>query len=160
MPSAVVAVSTTPAPAPLPRTAAIEAHPVQWLLALVVSGLFVQLATRPLRRAVTLRHLRASLWPEPVDQKVSNLWQLVLVGLRDAGWHAAPGEQPLSLAHRANVPGVETCAQVLDRARHGVRLDAVDLDAMLEAARTAYRASRRRVGVLTRALSWLRWPLV
>ncbi|HEY8042077.1 MAG TPA: hypothetical protein VIF15_19875 [Polyangiaceae bacterium] len=154
-PAAAVANPATP-----PPVRAVVLHPVQWLLALVASGLLVQLALRPLRRLATLRHLRAPLWPEPVDQQVSNLWQLVLVGLRDAGWHAAPGEQPPELARRVAVPGAEACALVLERTRHGVRLDAADLEAMHDGARSAYGAARRRVGLLARALSWLRWPLV
>jgi hypothetical protein len=153
----------TPAPAvphSPPHAGSVEISPLPWLLALAVSALLVQLALRPLRRLVTLRHLRASLWPEPIDQRVSNLWQLVLVGLRDAGWHAAPGEQPLALARRAGLPGAETCAMVLERTRHGVRVEATDLDGMVAASRTAFRAARQRVGSIARALSWLRWPLV
>jgi hypothetical protein len=119
-----------------------------------------QLALRPLRRLVTLRHLREPFWPEHVDQRVSNLWQLVLVGLRDAGCHALPGEQPFALARRADLPGTHTCAVVLERTRHGVRLEPTDLAAMRDAAVTAYRAARRRTGILARTLSWLRWPLV
>ena len=84
----------------------------------------------------------------------------MLVGLRDAGWHAAPGEPPDELARRVALPGAATCAQVLERTRHGARLDAGDVEAMKDAARSVYRAARRRGGVLARALSWLRWPLV
>jgi hypothetical protein len=147
-------------PAPAVVTRGIEVHPLQGLLALVLSALLVQVALRPIRRMVTLRHLREALWAEPVDQRVSNLWQLVLVGLRDAGWHPAPGEQPLALARRAALPGMETCAMVLERTRHGARLDATDLEGMRGAAQTAYRAARQRIHRLARALSWLRWPLV
>lgn len=146
--------------APLRATGSLDIRALPWLLALVASALLVQLLLRPLRRLVTLRHLRRPLWPEPVDQRVSNLWQLVLVGLRDAGWRARPGEPADELAQRVRMPGVDTCAQVLDRTRHGVRVDAADLDAMTNAAGEVYRASRERVGWLARALSWLRWPLV
>jgi hypothetical protein len=146
---------------PTPRAAPpFDAEPLPWLLALALSGLLVQLALRPLRRLVTLHHLRDSLWSEPVDQRVSNLWQLALVGMRDAGWHAAPGEQPLALARRADLPGAETCALVLERTRHGARLEATDLRVMTHAAQTVYRAARERIGWVARALSWLRWPLV
>jgi hypothetical protein len=137
-----------------------EARPVAWLLALVVSALLVQLALRPLRRAVTLHHLREPLWPEAVDQRVSNLWQLVLVGLRDAGWRALPGEPPQDLARRVALPGADTCARVLERTRHGARLDAGDVEAMKHAAGSVYRSARGRSGRLARLLSWLRWPLV
>jgi hypothetical protein len=138
----------------------IDPRPLPWLFALALSGLLVQIVLRPLRRFVTLQHLRESLWSESIDQRASNLWQLVLVGLRDAGWHAAPGEQPLALARRADVPGADMCAIVLERARHGSRLETRDLQAMTDAAQVAYHAARQRTGRMARALSWLRWPLV
>jgi hypothetical protein len=150
-----------PADASPPHAVAtFDVHPLPFLLSVVVAALLVQLAMRPLRRAVTLAHLEAPIFPEPVDQRVSNLWQLVLVGLRDAGWHPAAGEQPLALARRAALPGAETCALVLERTRHGIRIDATDLTSMRAAAGTAYHAARRRIGRVARALSWLRWPLV
>jgi hypothetical protein len=138
----------------------VVADPVSWLLALAVSGLAVHLLLRPLRRWLTLRHLRAPLWPEPVGQRVSNLWHLALVGLRDAGWQTTSGEQPGELAQRVAIPGLESCARVLERARHGVRVDAEDLATMSAAAQAVYRTARGRVGHLARAFSWLRWPLV
>ena len=115
---------------------------------------------RPLRRILTLRHLRRPLWPEPTDQRVSNLWQLALVGLRDAGVCGAPGEPPQALARRSGLDDMGTCATVLERARHGVRLDAGDLEAMDRAAASVYRAARQPLGWTARAASWLRWPLV
>ena len=95
-----------------------------------------------------------------MDQRVSNLWQLVLVGLRDAGWHTAPGEQPQELARRIGLEGMATCATVLERARHGVRVDREDLVAMSTAAREVYEAARRHAGGAARAAAWVRWPLV
>jgi hypothetical protein len=138
----------------------VEVSPLAWLLTLALVGTALQLVLRPLRRALLLRHLDRPLWSETVDQRVSNLWQLLLIGLRDAGWVVAPGEQPGELARRVGVAGVETCAAVLDRARHGVRVDAGDLAAMEKAAVEAYRAARGRIGWAARAVSWLRWPLV
>jgi hypothetical protein len=149
-----------PVAAPPGIARSVDVHPVQWLLALAACGLLVQLLLRPLRRLVTLWHLRESIWPEPADQRVSNLWQLVLVGLRDAGWRVAPGEQPRELARRVDLPGAEVCSEVLERTRHGARVDATDLESMKRAASAVYRDSRMRVGRLARALSWLRWPLV
>jgi len=147
-----------------PRSPAVQAeagetHPVAWLLTLVVVGLALQAAMRPLRRLLTVRHLGRPLWPEALDQRVSNLWQLALVGLRDAGWHAIPGEQPRDLARRVGLEGMETCATVLDRVRHGVRVDAEDLEAMTRAAHDVYRAARRGAGWGARVSAWLRWPL-
>jgi hypothetical protein len=113
-----------------------------------------------MRRLLTLRHLRSPLWGETVDQRVSNLWQLALVGLRDAGFCATPGEQPEELAHRVGVPGMESCATVLERARHGVRVDAADLELMTREASSVYQTARKGVRWPARAASWLRWPLV
>jgi hypothetical protein len=137
-----------------------DAGPLVWVTVLVAAALLVRLALRPARRLLVLRHLRRPLWPETVDQRVSNLWQLALVGLRDAGVWTAPGEPPQALAQRAGFEGMTTCATVLERARHGVRLDAGDLEAMDRAAAAVYRQARSGLGWATRAISWLRWPLV
>lgn len=131
-----------------------------WGLALALSFTVVQQVTRPLRRLLVLRHLERPIWPETVDQRVSNLWQMMLVGLRDAGFQTAPGEQPQELARRIGIEGMKTCATVLERARHGVRVDGADLEAMESAARAVYHAARGKIGVAARAASWLRWPLV
>ncbi len=156
------ATTIRPVPSPRARTVAApqESHLLEWLLALSASALGIHLGLRPLRRWITLRHLRRPFWSESVDQRVSNLWQLVLVGLRDAGWRVLPGEQPQELARRVRVDGMETCATVLERARHGVRVDAADLEAMEGAAGAAYGAARGRVGWAARAVGWWRWPLV
>ena len=119
----------------------------------------VRLALRPLRRLVTLRHLRRPFWDETVAQRVSNAWQLALIGLRDAGWRTAAGEAPRELARRVAVDGVDHCAAILERARHGVGLDAGDLAEMQTSADAAYHAARRDISGVARALSWLRWPL-
>jgi hypothetical protein len=94
-----------------------------------------------------------------VDQRVSNLWQLALVGLRDAGWRPASGEQPQQLARRVGVDGIEACAAVLERARHGVRVDASDLQAIESGAEAAYEDARGRASWTARVLGWFRWPL-
>ncbi len=154
------AVSST---APPPR-AALDGAPtvLTWLELILGAALASQLlllAMRPLRRAITLRHLRSPLWDETVDQRVSNAWQLALIGLRDAGLRTGHAEAPGELARRAKVEGLERCATILERARHGVGIDAGDLTNMTASADTAYHAARRRVGVVGRALGWLRWPL-
>jgi len=119
----------------------------------------VRLALRPLRRLVTLRHLRRPFWDETIDQRVSNAWQLALVGLRDAGWRTGASEAPRELARRVAVDGLDGCAAILERARHGVGLDTGDLAEMQRSADLAYRAARRDLGRVPRALGWLRWPL-
>jgi hypothetical protein len=132
---------------------------VRGLLALLVAAAVGSLILRPVRRWFVLRHLRRPWWQETVSQRVSNLWQLSLIGLRDAGWHAESGEPPQDLARRVGVEGMRVCAEVLDRARHGVRVDAEDLAAMERAAATAFAAAHQRAGALARLVSWWRAPL-
>jgi hypothetical protein len=162
----------TPALTPLP-TAAADARPyvppptsdpsiVRWVAIVVGALLLMQtmmLVLRPLRRLVTLRHLRRPYWTETVDQRVSNSWQLALIGLRDAGWRATDREAPREFAQRVRVDGIEDCAIILERARHGLSIDAADLDQMTTSADSAYRSARARIGIVARALSWLRSPL-
>jgi hypothetical protein len=128
------------------------------LLAALVAACAVHLVLRPIRRWFILRHLRRPWWDETVSQRVSNLWHLALLGLRDAGWRAEPGEPPQHLATRVGVEGMKLCAEVLERARHGVRVDAEDVAAMQRAAERAFAAARARVGLLARIASWWRSP--
>lgn len=135
---------------------------MQWIGIVLGAALLMQLgalALRPLRRYVTLRHLRRPYWQETVDQRVSNAWQLALVGLRDAGWRSAAQESPRELAHRVGITGIERCAAILERARHGIGIDADDLSTMTSSAESAYRDARSRLGTVARATTWLRWPL-
>jgi hypothetical protein len=137
-----------------------RSYALEWLFALSMAVVVAPFALRPVRRWITLWHLRRPLWAESVDQRVSNLWQLALVGLRDAGWRTIPGEQPQELARRIGLEGMTACAAVLERARHGVRVDAADLSVMERAAESVYDGARAHVGSLTRAAGWWRWPLV
>lgn len=156
-PVAAATVRAAPPPAP-----ADDGALLRLLLTLAVAAAAFALATatlRPLRRAVTLRHLRRPYWAEPLQQRISNLWQLVLVGLRDAGLCAHVGEPAEALARRARVDGVAECAAVLERARHGLGVDEAALAEMARAAGLAYRAARARLSWWARAVGWLRWPL-
>lgn len=135
---------------------------LRWFVAIVAGALLFQglnLLLRPLRRALALRHLARPFWSETVDQRVSNLWQLALVGLRDAGWRATSTEAPREFARRVGVAGIDRCAVVLERARHGVAVDTGDLDEMGAAAREAFVSARRPLGPVARVLAVLRWPL-
>lgn len=135
---------------------------LSWLAFAAVAALVfqvVRLGLRPLRRLVTVRHLRRPFWDETIAQRVSNAWQLALVGLRDAGWRTGPSEPPRDLARRARVDSLDRCAAILERARHGVGLDAGDLAEMQTSADAAYRAARTGLGGFPRVLAWLRWPL-
>lgn len=166
--------AAAPAPPPQQTAAARPSAPhrptshaagpalLPWLTVLAMAALLLQLVRiglRPLRRLITLRHLRRPFWDETVDQRVSNSWQLALIGLCDAGWRAGATEAPQQLARRVGVDGLERCATVLERARHGVGIDADDLTDMQASAGRVYRAARAGLGGFARAIAWLRWPL-
>ncbi|MBA3461199.1 MAG: hypothetical protein H0T46_14640 [Deltaproteobacteria bacterium] len=153
--------STASTIAPKP-TSTMGPSLVRLLAVLVACALILQLialALRPLRRWFVLRHLRRPFWKETVDQQVSNSWQLALVGLRDAGWRPTSDEAPRELARRAGIDGLEQCATILERARHGLGVDAGDLAEMNRSADVAYESARSKLGGGARAASWLRWPL-
>jgi hypothetical protein len=132
-----------------------------WKTVLFVSAgaLALRALVRALRRKLTLRHLARPFWSETLDQRISNHWERVLIGLRDAGIHASDDEQPEALAKRVGIEGMDTCATILERVRHGVRVDAEDLAAMDAAAGAVFRAAQAKAGVTGRAAALVRWPL-
>ncbi|HEX5063653.1 MAG TPA: hypothetical protein VFV99_29950 [Kofleriaceae bacterium] len=165
-PHAETATAAAPAPASAtprrPASTIIGPSLLHWVGVILAAAVLMQLAAlalRPIRRLVTLRHLRKPYWEETVDQRVSNAWQLALVGLRDAGWRPDANESPRDLAQRVGIDGVERCAGILDRARHGIGIDAEDLSTMTSSAEAAYQDARSRLGPVARAATWLRWPL-
>ncbi len=153
----------TAAPTIEPRDETDRRTQILYALVLLVAGALlyqvIALLLRPLRRAVTLRHLRRPFWDETVDQRVSNSWQLALVGLRDAGWRHDAGEAPRDLAQRVGIAGMERCAAILERARYGVGITDGDLAEMTATADAVYRQAHASASPLSRAFSWLRWPL-
>lgn len=163
--------TATPSPAPAPTSslrphrspaAGVGPNFLHWIAVLIAAALLFQLTglgLRPLRRWITLRHLRRPFWDETIDQRVSNSWQLALVGLRDAGWRSTSSEAPREFAQRAGVEGLERCATILERARHGVAIDAGDLSEMATSADAAYRSARNTLGRVARTVAWIRWPL-
>jgi hypothetical protein len=135
---------------------------MRWLSAFIAAIVALQLLRflfRPLRRAIALRHLRKPFWEETIDQRVSNWWQLVLVGLRDAGWRTSADEAPREFAKRVGIDGVDKCAAILDRTRHGIRIDNDDLTEMSTSAEAAYRSARSTASTAARAAAQIRWPL-
>ena len=135
---------------------------LHWLVVLIAGAMIFQLASlalRPIRRMIVLRHLRQPFWDETVDQRVSNSWQLALVGLRDAGWRSSSGEAPREFAKRVGIDGLERCATILERARHGIGIDAADLTDINVSADATYHAAREKIGPVSRFLAWIRWPL-
>ena len=153
--------SARPAPASFDKESALGSW-FHWLTFLVIGALAYQgvgLALRPVRRAITLRHLRRPFWDETIDQRISNAWQLALVGLRDAGWRAVATESPAELARRVNVDGLDRCATILDRARYGVELPPTDVTEMSATADAVYHAARKPLGPFARIAALLRRPL-
>jgi hypothetical protein len=153
--------SERPAPATFDKDTSLGSW-FHWLTFLVIGALAYQgigLALRPLRRALTLRHLRRPFWDETIDQRISNAWQLALVGLRDAGWRAVATESPTELARRVHVDGLDRCATILDRARYGVEVPASDVAEMSAAADAVYHAARKPLGPFARIAASLRRPL-
>jgi hypothetical protein len=141
---------------------AVEAEPsAPWksMLLFCWSAIALHIVLRAVRRRLTLRHLKRPFWRETLDQRISNHWERMLVGLRDAGIQPGANEEPAVFARRMGIEGMATCATILERVRHGVRVDASDLDQMNAAASDVYREGRRRAGVVGRAAAWLRWPL-
>lgn len=130
----------------------------------VIVGLFFLIpltlvAWRSLRRALTLRHFERPFWPETVPQQISNQWQRALIGLRDAGILPKPNEQPHAFAKRVGIDAMTECATILERVRHGVRVEEGDLETMSKASRDVYRTSRARAGLAGRLAGSVRWPL-
>ena len=156
------AISPTPmllTPPPAGPSPAKGGVPWRSGLALCIGGMALHLAMRAARRQLTLRHLARPFWRETFDQRVSNQWQRMLIGLRDAGIHPTTDEQPQALAKRVGIDGMATCATILERVRHGVRVDAADLVAMDAASAAVYRAARDRAGATARAAALVRSPL-
>jgi hypothetical protein len=145
--------------APPPPSNTDTGSPWRWTLGACVAAILLHMGARALRRALTLHHLADPFWRETIDQRVSNHWQRMLIGLRDAGITPTPGEQPLAFARRIGIESATTCATILERVRHGARIDATDLDAMSAAATDVFYAARRRAGFVACAAAHLRWPL-
>lgn len=137
-----------------------ESAPWPWLFAAAILGALGHVALRFVRRGVTLAHLARPIWKTPVDQQVSNHWQRMLIGLRDAGIQLGRDETPGAFARRIGIEGMETCATILERVRHGVRVESGDLEAMNAAASAVFARARTRAGAAGRAAAMLRWPLV
>ena len=155
-------VTTSPSgPSPVvvaPPEGASIAMPAPWQSSLVLCTFafgFILFA-RAMRRALTLRHLAHPFWNESFDQRISNHWERMLVGLRDAGLEPGAEEQPLAFANRIGIEGMEACATILERVRHGVRVDSEDLTNMRASADSVFRTARKRAGFFGRATAWLR----
>jgi hypothetical protein len=148
-----------------PKIVLVRATPEEtwapWRSALALCAILLagRLTLRLVRRRLVVRHLARPFWAETMSQRFSNYWQLALIGLGDAGIRPLPGEPPLALAKRVGIEGIETCATILERVRHGVHASASDLDRMAAASSAVYRNARRKAGFAGRAAGAIRWPL-
>lgn len=143
-----------PSSSPFPSSA-----PWPWMFAAAIAGVIAHVLLRMLRRTVTLAHLARPFWNEPIDQRISNHWQRMRIGLRDAGIQESRDESPSAFARRIGIEGMESCATILERVRHGVRIEEHDLANMASAAGVVFTKARDRAGLSGRAAAWLRWPL-
>lgn len=141
------------------RPAPLSVPPWKTVLFVSAGALALRALLRALRRKLTLRHLARPFWAETLDQRISNHWERVLIGLRDAGIHSTVDEQPEALAKRVGIEGLDTCATILERVRHGVRVDAEDLAQMDAAAGAVFRVAQAKAGLTGRAAALVRWPL-
>ena len=153
-PSAGFVAVPRPRSSPLPSSA-----PWPWMFAAAIAGVFGHVLLRMLRRTVTLAHLARPFWNEPVDQRISNHWQRMLIGLRDAGIQEGRNESPSAFARRVGIAGMESCATILERVRHGVRIEEHDLENMAAGANSVFASARERAGLSGRVSACLRWPL-
>ena len=133
--------------------------PWPWIFVAAFAGVVGHVLLRMLRRTVTLAHLARPFWKEPVDQRISNHWQRMLIGLRDAGIQETRDESPSAFARRVGIEGMDACATILERVRHGVRIEEHDLENMASGASAVFAKAHERAGLSGRAAAWLRWPL-
>ncbi len=98
--------------------------------AMLLFALLIAAFWRPVRRTLTVRHLREPLWQVPATTRIENGWRLVEIALGDVGIFPRPGEDAAGLARRAapalrklspvEVHGLEEAAEVADRIRFGL----------------------------------------
>ena len=128
--------------------------PWRSILAFSLTAWLVWIAGRAIRRLITLRHLARPFWNESTDQRISNHWERVLIALRDGGLEPARDEQPSAFARRVGIADLERCATILERVRHGVRVDDDDLVTMESASSAVVRHARARAGMFRRAVAF------
>lgn len=113
---------------------------------------------RPVKRLLTVRHLRRPFWKVPATARVTNSWRLVEIAIGDAGLQMRRGEPAESLVKRAlpllerispggaAVHGLADAAALRDRIVYGLGIAPDDLALMDEAATWAYDTVWERLG--------------
>jgi hypothetical protein len=122
-----------------------------WILALLVFW-------RPVRRLLTVRHLRDPFWTVSATKRIENGWRMVEIAMGDAGVPPRPGEPAVSLVLRAgpmlrklkagkvDVHGLEDAARVRDRIAYGLGVGPEDVALMNHVADWAYDTVWDRLG--------------
>jgi hypothetical protein len=122
-----------------------------WILAVLVFW-------RPVRRLLTIRHLRDPFWTVSATKRIENGWRMVEIAMGDAGVPPRPGEPAVSLVTRAGpmlkklkagkveVHGLEDAAMVRDRIAYGLGVGPEDVALMNHVADWAYDTVWDRLG--------------
>jgi len=128
------------------------------LIMLLLCGLALLVFWRPVRRLLTVRHLRDPFWTVSATARIENGWRMVEIAMGDVGVPPRPGEPAVSLVLRAGpllrrldagevaVHGLEDAARVRDRIAYGLGVGPEDVALMNHVADWAYDTVWDRLG--------------
>ncbi len=128
------------------------------LILLILLLLAMLVFYRPVKRLLTVRHLRQPFWTVPATRRIEHGWRMVEIAVGDAGVPPRPGEPAVSLARRASpaleklragnveVHGLEEAALVRDRVAYGLGVGPEDVALMQRVADWAYDTVWDRLG--------------
>ncbi len=126
------------------------------MLFLAILGLII--FWRPVKRLLTVRHLRDPLWKTAATGRIEHGWRLVEIALADAGVRARPGEPAVSLLKRAGptlqrvasghreIKGLHDAALIRDRVAYGLGVGPDDVALMDRVSRWAFDTVWERLG--------------
>jgi len=126
------------------------------MLILAILGLLI--FWRPVKRLLTVRHLRDPLWKTAATGRIEHGWRLVEIALADAGVRARPGEPAVSLLKRAGptleqvasghreIKGLQEAALIRDRVAYGLGVGPDDVALMDRVSRWAFDTVWERLG--------------
>jgi hypothetical protein len=148
-----------PPPQPVPYS-----HSPPWFLLLLLLTLLLLallLGYRPVKRLLTLQHLRKPFWHVDATGRVEQSWRLVEVALCDAGMRPRPGEpagrmlkraQPLLdqfSASGAQIGRLAEAAAIRDRVAYGLGIGPDDERVMVQVSSWAHDSIWERLGDFT-----------
>ena len=126
------------------------------MLVLAILGLLI--FWRPVRRLLTVRHLREPFVQTAATGRIEQGWRLVEIALGDAGVVARPNEPAVCLIRRAKpvlrevaqghreIHGLEEAAEIRDRVAYGLGVGPDDVAFMEQVAHWAYDTVWDRLG--------------